>query len=180
MQEYITTYTGIRFYPADPDPEGIKIEDIAHALSVLCRGNGHVSTFWSVAQHCILCAREAAAREWPDRLVLACLLHDAGECYLSDIPRPFKKSLPQYREREDRMLDMIFEKFLGSALTEEEQKELKKIDDDLLWYDLEILLGEPLSEPEPDVHVKPDYTVRPFEDVEREYLELFRQLSDGV
>ena len=78
------------------------------------------------------------------------------------------------------MLDMIFEKFLGSKLTEEEQKDLKKIDDDLLWDDLEILLGEPMSEPEPDVRAKPDYTVRPFEDVEREYLELFRQLSDGV
>ena len=79
MADYITTYTGIHFYPTEPDPEGICIEDIAHALSLLCRGNGHVSTFWSVAQHCIICAREAAAREWPDRLVLACLLHDASE-----------------------------------------------------------------------------------------------------
>ena len=87
MPDYITTYTGIRFYPASPDAEGICIEDIAHALSLLCRGNGHVSRFWSVAEHCILCAREAAAREWPARLVLACLLHDASECYLSDVPR---------------------------------------------------------------------------------------------
>ena len=90
MADYITTYTGIHFFPTEPDPEGICIEDIAHALSLLCRGNGHVSTFWSVGQHCIICAREAAAREWPDRLVLACLLHDASECYLSDVPRPFK------------------------------------------------------------------------------------------
>ena len=63
MAEYITTYTGIHFYPAEPDAEGICIEDIAHAHSVLCRGNGHVSVFWSVAQHSLLCAREAAARE---------------------------------------------------------------------------------------------------------------------
>ena len=104
MADYITTYTGIHFYPTDPDPEAINIEDIAHALSLLCRGNGHVSTFWSVAQHCIICAREAAAREWPDRLVLACLLHDASECYLSDVPRPFKAELVGYREHEDRLL----------------------------------------------------------------------------
>lgn len=180
MADYIRTYSGVQFYPTEPDPGEFRIEDIAHALSLICRGNGHVRSFWSVGEHCICCAKEAQARGLGKRMALACLLHDAGECYLSDIPRPFKKSLPQYRELEDRMLDMIFEKFLGSKLTEEEQKDLKKIDDDLLWYDLEILLGEPLSEPEPDVHVKPDYTVRPFEDVEREYLELFRQLSDGV
>ena len=104
MPDYITTYTGIRFYPAQPDAEGICIEDIAHALSFLCRGNGHVSKFWSVAEHCIFCAREAAAREWPARLVLACLLHDASECYLSDVPRPFKKELPGYRVHEGRLL----------------------------------------------------------------------------
>jgi hypothetical protein len=65
-----------------------------------------------------------------------------------------------------------------NGLTEEEQRNLKKIDDDFLWYDLEILLEEPQSLPEPAVHVKPDYRVRPFEEVEREYLELFRKLSD--
>ena len=108
MADYISTYTGIHFYPAQPDAEGICIEDIAHALSYLCRGNGHVSKYWSVAQHCILCAREAAAREWPDRLVLACLLHDASECYLSDVPRPFKGELTGYREHEERLLQMIY------------------------------------------------------------------------
>lgn len=61
MGEFITTYTGQHFEPTNPDPELIRIEDIAHALSMLCRGNGHVKTFWSVGQHCICCAREAAA-----------------------------------------------------------------------------------------------------------------------
>lgn len=45
MGDYITTYTGIHFEPANPDPEMIQIEDIAHALSLICRGNGHVKTF---------------------------------------------------------------------------------------------------------------------------------------
>ena len=126
MPDYISTYTGIRFYPAQPDAEGICIEDIAHALSLLCRGNGHVSKYWSVAQHSILCAREAAARELPDRLVLACLLHDAGECYLSDVPRPFKKELPGYRELEDRLLGLIYTRFLGSPLTKEEYQQLEE------------------------------------------------------
>lgn len=61
MGEFITTYTGQHFEPTNPNPELIRIEDIAHALSMICRGNGHVKTFWSVGQHCICCAREAAA-----------------------------------------------------------------------------------------------------------------------
>ena len=53
MSNFITTYTGKHIDPTNPDPEMICIADIAHALSLLCRGNGHVHTFWSVAQHCI-------------------------------------------------------------------------------------------------------------------------------
>ena len=48
MSDYITTYTGTHIDPADPDPEAISIRDIAHALSLICRGNGHVRNFWSV------------------------------------------------------------------------------------------------------------------------------------
>lgn len=45
MGEFITTYTGQHFEPTNPNPELIRIEDIAHALSMICRGNGHVKTF---------------------------------------------------------------------------------------------------------------------------------------
>ena len=173
MPDYITTYTGIRFYPTRPDAEGICIEDIAHALSLLCRGNGHVSGFWSVAQHCIICAREAAAREWPDRLVLACLLHDASECYLSDVPRPFKKELPGYRQHEDRLLKMIYTRYLDAPLTEEEERLVKEIDDGALYYDLKELLHNEQSEADPQFHVVPSYESRPFAEVEQEYLQLF-------
>ena len=76
MSSYITTYTGKHFEPTNPDQEAICIEDIAHALSLITRGNGHVKTFWSVGEHCLCCAKEAAARGFSDRLVLGCLLHD--------------------------------------------------------------------------------------------------------
>ena len=177
MGNYITTYTGRHFEPADPDPEMIRIEDIAHALSMICRGNGHVKTFWSVGQHCINCANEARARGLSDRMVLACLLHDASECYMSDIPRPFKKELPEYRAHEERLLDMIYEKFLGSPLTQEEQIRLKEIDDAMLWYDLELLRHEPQSGEKPELHIDLDYTVRPFPDVEKEYLAIFQRFA---
>ena len=174
MSSCIKTYTGRYIDPTCPDPAQICIEDIAHALSLLCRGNGHVRTFWSVGQHCICCAREAAARGLSRRMVLACLLHDAGECYLSDVPRPFKDKVPTYRETEDRLLGMIYEKFLGSDLTAEEARTVKEIDDAMLWYDLEHLLGEKQSTPAPEVCIDIDFTVRSFEEVEREYLGIFR------
>ena len=37
---------------------------------------------------------------------------------MSDVPSPCKKELPEYNEREERMLSMIYEKFLGSDLTQ--------------------------------------------------------------
>ena len=137
---YITTYTGNHFDPINPDPELINIVDIAHALPMICRGNGQVSTFWSVGEHCICCAKEAAARGFSERMILACLLHDASECYLSDVPAPFKKELPEYQERENRLLSMIYKKFLGSDLAEEEQIQLKEIDRAMLLYYLKSLL----------------------------------------
>ena len=71
---------------------------------------------------------------------------------------------------------MIYTRYLGSPLAVEEQSQLKTIDDALLWYDLKNLLGEaPQSEP-PVLHIDMDYTVRPFADVEKEYLDIFHRL----
>ncbi len=173
MNNYITTYTGKLVDPFHPQAELICVEDIAHALSLLCRGNGHVRTFWSVGQHCLCCAKEAAARGMSDRLALACLLHDASECYLSDVPSPLKKQLPVYQQQEARLMSLIYEKFLGSNLTAEEQAQLKEIDKALLWYDLEHLLGQPHRTDAPELHITIDYSARSFASVEEEYLALF-------
>ena len=124
---YITTYTRKHFDPVHPDPERICIQDIAHALPLICRGNGHVSTFWSVGEHCICCAKEALGRGYSNRQALACLLHDASECYMSDVPRPLKQEMPRYREVEEQLLQVIYKKFLGSSLTDEEAQHLKEI-----------------------------------------------------
>lgn len=177
MSNYITTYTGLHFYPTEPNPDGLRMEDIAHALSLLCRGNGHTKTFFSVGQHCLHCAREAQARGYSRRVALACLLHDASEAYLSDVPRPFKQSMPQYRVLENRLLDVIYTKFLGAPLTDEEAALVKQIDDDMLYFDLRLLLNEPSNEPEPEMKSVFSYDVLPFETVEREYLELYKKLS---
>ena len=71
------------------------------------------------------------------------------------------------------MLDMINRKFLGEPPTEEEKKIIRAIDDDMLYYDLDILLEVPQEGPAPELATEISYEVRPFEDVEKEYLELF-------
>ena len=67
----ILTYTKKMFDPIHPQPELIDIRDIAHALSMLCRANGHFHSFHSVGQHSIHCMKEARARGYSRRLQLA-------------------------------------------------------------------------------------------------------------
>ena len=43
----IMTYTKKMFDPLHPKTELIDIEDIAHALSLLCRADGHFPIFYS-------------------------------------------------------------------------------------------------------------------------------------
>ena len=49
----------------------------------------------------------------------------------------------------------------------------------LLWYDLEVLLEEKQPGDAPKLHFELDYTVRPFVEVEQEYLEMFQKLSES-
>ena len=105
----MNTYTGRKFDPMHIKPKNICLEDIAHALSYLCRGGGQTLIFYSVAQHCLNCAEEARARGWSDRMILACLLHDASEAYISDIIRPVKAHLSNYLEIEEMIMNVIRE-----------------------------------------------------------------------
>ena len=180
MSDYIMTYTGIHFYPVDPRIEDINIRDIAHALSYICRGNGQVKNFFSVGQHCIYCAMEARARGYGDRVAMACLLHDASESYMSDVPRPFKKYISEYNEMEEHLLGLIYTKYLGTPLTDEEQSLLKKVDDDLLYFDLKYLLGKNPDTPMPEMHIKISHEFVPFIEIENKYLELFEEINKGL
>lgn len=93
--DWMQTYTGRQFYPASPLPEEVDREDIAHALSLLCRYGGHVDRFYSVAEHCVLMSYAV-----PEADALAALLHDATEAYVVDVPRPLKRMLGAYRAME--------------------------------------------------------------------------------
>lgn len=96
---WMQTFTGARVYPMVPDHRVVEIEDIAHALSQICRFGGHTSSPYSVAQHSVVLSYSCRPK---DRV--NALLHDAAEAYLGDVVRPFKIQLPWFRPLEDRWL----------------------------------------------------------------------------
>lgn len=107
--DWLQTFTGRQFFPLDPRPEDVCIEDIAHALSLLCRYGGHCTTFYSVAEHSLLV--ESAMKSNDPRMRLGALLHDAAEAYLVDVPRPIKGHIPPYGHIELNVEVAISEKF---------------------------------------------------------------------
>lgn len=69
----------------------IDIDDIANALSKLCRFTGHTREFYSVAEHCINGSYAEELTTSYDRIGF--LLHDAHEAYIGDINTPLKTCL---------------------------------------------------------------------------------------
>ncbi len=173
----ILTYSGIMFDPLHPDPELIRVRDIAHALSFLCRANGHFPTFYSVAQHSVACCREAVARGDSKKIQLACLLHDASEAYLSDVTRPVKAEMPLYLELEAPLQDAIWNKWLSEPLTEEEYRRVFEIDDTLLYHEFLTHTGMALQESAPAIASHPRFVYEDFGKVEQEFLDLFAELT---
>lgn len=174
MADYIYTFSGRRFYPLSPSADDIEIGDIAHALSFLCRANGHFSSFHSVAQHCIECCKEALQRGYGEKVALACLLHDASEAYMSDVTTPVKNKLEYYRECENRLIDIIFDKYVGS-LSEEESQKVWHLDKVLLYHEFYYFTGVEIGIKE-KLKTNPDFGFCGFEVSEKEFLCLFERL----
>lgn len=104
--DWLQTYTGKAFWPLDPRPEDVDIMDIAHSLAMQCRFNGRCKQFYSVAEHSIITAKFCS----PENRLWG-LLHDASEAYVSDVPRPLKPFIKGFKEIEDRITQVIAERF---------------------------------------------------------------------
>jgi len=106
MDSCIQTYTGLKFWPLEIERNinNICIEDIAHALSMICRFGGHCNNFYSVAEHSyhvsFFCNNQ-----------LEGLLHDAAEAYLFDIPKPLKQKLENFVLYEFQLQKIIYNYF---------------------------------------------------------------------
>ena len=173
----ILTYTNTFFYPLAPREEEVKLDDIAHALSQMCRANGHFKRFYSVAQHSLNCMREAGARGLTPRIQLACLLHDASEAYISDITRPVKCYLEEYKRIEKRLQQVIFAAFHLGDLSENELESVEKIDNMLLYYEFEQLHHQGISKTfQPSFILCPDVSEKNMGSVEKEFKQSANEL----
>lgn len=103
---FIKTFSGKHFYYDKINKDDIVIHDIAVSLSNICRFAGHLSHFYSVAQHAVLCSQLV-----PQEFAFEALMHDATEAYCQDIPAPLKRLLPDYKRMEEKIDAVIREKY---------------------------------------------------------------------
>jgi uncharacterized protein len=116
------TVNGVIFNLAEPDPDMVLAADIVTGLSNYCRFGGHMTKFYSVAQHCVLVALLA-----PASLRKAALLHDASEAYLGDVIKPLKNILGDtYMNLEAMVMNVITERYQVSESDLEAVKEYDK------------------------------------------------------
>lgn len=107
MEPWIETHSGKTFrYDSETSTEGIDIQDIAAALSKMCRYTGHCNRFYSVAEHSF----NVSALLPPEKRLFG-LLHDSSEAFLADIAAPVKQLLPEYKKLERTIMGRIAKAF---------------------------------------------------------------------
>lgn len=173
---HITTYTGIPFYPLDPRLEEVATIDIAHALSLLCRANGHFRYFYSVGQHSLNCSKEAEARGLSERVQLGCLLHDASEAYISDLTRPVKRELIEYLEIEEQLQEFLYRAYGLGDLTPAERAQINEIDDNMLKLEMRLLLKSH-ENLEPNLATYHNLKFTPMHEIEEDFTKRIEQLQ---
>lgn len=174
----IQVASGQRFYVLDPRPEEVCISDIASALSKICRYTGHVRTFYSVAQHSVMCSHLVE----PDD-ALAALLHDAAEAYIGDISRPLKHALHQLAPGilqgiEERIQDAVAERFGTGPL---HSRSIKDADNLALATECRDLMATPTKR-WPGLPAPLRQTINPTTPAVAEHLFLrrFKELTDAI
>lgn len=126
---FIETWSGQPFYALDPDAKAVRVDDIGHALGNICRYMGHTdgpnNGFYSVAEHCCLMSDWVLAQGWGVEKAFAAHIHDAGEPYAGDQPRPWKVAVPILKQLEQDIDNVVLPAIGGSAI---KPKWLEEID----------------------------------------------------
>lgn len=172
---WINTYSGEKLDINAPDAENINIEDIAHALSRVCRYGGHCEPFYSVAQHCVLVSLILDSTPY----AFEGLMHDAAEAYIGDIVAPLKTLLPEYLEIEHRFERVIANKFGLEFDGTQWPKAVKAADWTALFAEKKAMLPNAGVWSHPDDLYEIDTTVVaiPTDAAERLFLMRFNQLN---
>lgn len=91
----------------------VELSDIVNNLAHEVRFGGNAGD-WTVAQHTLVVAELVRKfGKGTDEEYKSALLHDAGEAYLKDMPKPVKMrpDMLAYRQAEERAMRVICEKF---------------------------------------------------------------------
>jgi 5'-deoxynucleotidase YfbR-like HD superfamily hydrolase len=144
----LDTVSGRKLDLDDPKPDQICLEDIASALSKVCRFGAQPKRFYSVAQHAVHVSRMVEDAGRPD-LALAALHHDSHEAYLCDLPKPVKNKLEDaknfaYKQLGDA-LDAVIAEALGVTLAPKSSPDgqvVKRADDRALLIEARRLLHD--------------------------------------
>jgi hypothetical protein len=153
----IKTSRGSYFDIKSPGDSYFVIEEIAHALSHICRFTGHTKKFYSVAQHSVLCSISDGD------FAFERLMHDAQEAFIGDVSSPLKRLLPCYHAIETDIENAISSQYrlnksesasrevefsdLTLLATEKRDLMISHADDDEQWKWLDGLLIAPLECP---------------------------------
>lgn len=101
---WMITASGQKYDLVNLDAANMSLRDIAHHLAQINRYTGACVRPYSVAEHSLLVVeileREAGVRD--PRVLLAGLLHDAHEAFLTDLSSPMKAALGQLAQLDGR------------------------------------------------------------------------------
>jgi 5'-deoxynucleotidase YfbR-like HD superfamily hydrolase len=170
--ESFRTFTGRRFWPLDPRPEDLDIEDIARGLALTNRFNGHTLVPYSVAQHSVLVSYMV-----PEGMEFEGLMHDASEAMgIGDLISPSKRQMSQYRRVEKRIMLAIRARY---GMLRKEQPEVKLADTFLYYAEARDVANRPLTLQQK--HDAPKKIIRAWgwRKAEREFLKRFYELRQG-
>jgi 5'-deoxynucleotidase YfbR-like HD superfamily hydrolase len=104
--QWISLLSGGRFNYNKPEDSDVTIDDIASALSNVCRYSGHLPRFYSVAQHLVNTSYIV-----PPEHAFTALMHDTAEAFTNDLPTPLKWALPIFKELEVKIEGAMSKKF---------------------------------------------------------------------
>lgn len=145
----LTTYSGRQLDLDACASDEIFVEDIAAALSKICRFGAQTRTFYSVAQHAVL-VRDILVDDLgrPD-LALYGLHHDSHEAFAGDLPSPLKAKINEegsdVYERLCTQLDVAISGAFGFSIPPRGSAEygvFKRADDVALLLEARLLLHD--------------------------------------
>jgi hypothetical protein len=114
-KDYVKTATGTKITFLDPQPDQIKLRDIAWNTARLCRYNGGTIGWYSVAEHEVIGAKLAlrtiASPSIAKIVAREFLIHDTAEFVFGDPAAPITSMFPELKvpiKKFQRYLNKLF------------------------------------------------------------------------